>query len=178
MDGLILKVITWAEESNMLRGSDIKTEVLKLTAEYGELITCLNQKGDCRDGIGKCIIQMVIICRMRNINLNDCVSNAESITDKRLVNHRFVMMAATQYLGNLNKNILMHEDIKANMGYLFIYLATLAKISNYSMFDCLEVAYNNLLEKKGIMFDGSFIEETDEKYQTAVTIVKSKKKDD
>ncbi|SFE11178.1 hypothetical protein [Nitrosomonas sp. Nm166] len=178
MDGLILKVITWAEDSNMLRGSDLKTEVLKLTAEYGELISCLNQNGDCRDGIGKCVIQMVIICRMRNINLNDCVINAEAITDKRIVNRRFVMMTATQYLGGLNRNILMREDIKANMGYLFIYLAALARVFNYSVLDCLEVAYNNLLEKKGIMFDGSFIEETDEKYQTAVSILKSKKTDD
>ncbi len=178
MDGLILKVITWAEETNIVRGSDLKTETIKLTAEYGELISCLNKDSDCRDGIGKCIIQMVIMCRMQNITLNDCVTNTKEITDKRIINRRFVMMTATQYLGGLNKNILMKQNIKENMGYLFVYLIALTEVFNYSVRDCLELAYNNLLAKKGIMFDGSFIEETDEKYQTAVSILKSKKTDD
>ena len=176
MDGIIQQVIAWAEDANMLKGSDSKTETLKLTAEYGELVECLNKQADCRDGIGKCIIQMVIICRMRNIILNDCIVDIKELTDKRIINRRFVMMMATQYLGKLNRNILDHEDLRVNMGYLFIYLASLTKIFNYSLRECLEVAHNDVIKNKGIMFDGNFIEETDEKYQTALTVLKSKKK--
>lgn len=175
MEGIILKVINWAEDTNIIKGSDLRDEALKLTSEYGDLISYLNQKADCRYNIGKCLIGMVIICRMRNLFLNDCLLNIDEITDKRIVNRRFVMMTATQYLGKLNKNILKYEDIKFNMGYLFIYLAALTRILNYSLRECIETAYNNLIKTKGIMFDGNFIKETEENYQIAIAVLKPKK---
>ena len=175
MEGLILKVISWAEDTNIIKGSDLRNEALKLTSEYGDLVSCLNQQKDCRDNIGRCLIGMVIICRMRNIFLNDCVLNIKEITDKRIVNRRFVMMTATQYLGRLSRNILKYEDIKFNMGYLFIYLAALTRILDYSLRECIETAYNNLIKTRGIIFDGNFIAETEENYQMAIAVLKPKK---
>lgn len=35
-------------------------EVLKLTSGYGELVGCLDENKDCRDGIGKRLIETVL----------------------------------------------------------------------------------------------------------------------
>lgn len=175
MERLIHKVITWAEESNIVNGSDLKTETLKLVAEFGEMACSINRVKECRKRIGKCIIRMIIICRMRNISLDDCLELTQEITEKRVTNRRYVLKIMTQHLGKFTHNIVMDEDIGANMGYLFIYLTALTKILHYSLRDCLEIAYSDVTAHKGVMFDGTFIKETDERYETAVTILKSKK---
>lgn len=59
-----------------------------------------------------------------------------------------------------------------NMGYFLIYLTALTKILHYSPGECLSMAYNELKKRKGIIFDGAFIKETDERYQNAVAILK------
>ncbi|SFF16586.1 hypothetical protein [Nitrosomonas sp. Nm166] len=178
MERLIHKVINWAEESNIVNGSDLKTETLKLVAEFGEMACSINRVKECRKIIGNLMIIMIIICRMKNISLYDCLEFTQEITEKRVTNRRFVLKIMTQHLGKLTHNIIMNEDIGTNMGYLLIYLTALTKILRYSLRDCLEIAYNDIAFQRGVMFDGTFINETDEKYDTAVAILKSQKPDE
>ncbi|SFF10492.1 MazG-like family protein [Nitrosomonas sp. Nm166] len=172
MNRLIHQVISWAEETNLVHGSDLKTETLKLVVEFGRIAELSYKIDDCCDGIGKCIAEMVIICRMKNVSLNECLEHTQEISDVRIKNLQYVLILMAKYLGNLANNIVMNEDIHINMGYFLIYLTALTRILHYSPGKCLSMAYNELKKRKGIIFDGTFIKETDEKYQNAVAILK------
>ena len=172
MDALIHKVITWAEETNIVNGSDLKTEALKLVSEFGELSNSINKVLECRKQIGKFMVGMIIICRMKKISLNECLEFTQEITEQRVKNRRYVLTIMTQHLAKLAHNIVKQEEIKINMGYLLIYVICLTEILNYSLTECLEIAYNDITSKKGVMFNGSFINETDERYKTAVSVLK------
>jgi hypothetical protein len=180
MEGLIQKVITCAEERNLVNESDIKTETLKLISKFGEVANSIlnshdNHIEDCRNFIGRSLVGMIVICRMRNISFYECLKLTQEINDHQITNPTHVMTVIFKEVGDLSKNIASKKDIKTEMGYLLIYVTVLTKIFHYSIHECLEIGYNHLKTQKGIVFDGVFIEETDEKYAQAVAILNSSK---
>lgn len=177
MENIIPNIINWAEKSNRILGSDLKTETLKLVSELSELSCCINKVGKCPRQVGICLIRMIIICRMKNISLLDCIDFTEEITEKRITNRRYALKEMNRHVGNLTHNILTNKSIKADIGYLLIHLTILTKIVNYSMRDCLLSAYKEISSEKGVMFNGKFIQETDEEYQIAISILNSRDDD-
>ena len=103
MDVLINKVLDWADDRNLIEGSDPKSQCLKLMSEVGELADNINKKQDCRDDIGDCFVVLIIL------------ANKLGMTPKQ----------------------------------------------------CLEHAYNDIKDRKGIMVDGVFIKESDPAYLMA-----------
>ena len=173
MENIIPNIINWAEKSNRILGSDLKTETLKLVSELSELSCCINKVGKCPRQVGICLIRMIIICRMKNISLLDCIDFTEEITEKRITNRRYALKEMNRHVGNLAHNIVMNKSIKADIGYLLIYLTILTRIVHYSMRECLILAFNEISSEKGVMFNGKFIQETDEDYHIAITILNS-----
>ena len=103
MNETINKIIQWANERNLILGSDPKSQALKLMSEVGELADNINKRADCRDDIGDCLVVLTI----------------------------------------------------------------LAEQKGYTMQECLDIAYNDIKDRKGVMLDGCFIKETDEHYESA-----------
>lgn len=100
MQELTQKVLNWAEERNLIKGSDPKSQTLKLMAEAGELADSINKGSDCRDDIGDCLVVLIILAAQKGLTISDC----------------------------------------------------------------LAVAYEDIKNRKGIMFKGCFIEESDARY--------------
>ena len=111
MRDLINKVIDWANDRNLIRGSDAKTQALKLMSEFGELADSINKQKDMRDDIGDCLVVLTIIATQHNLDL----------------------------------------------------------------VDCLEVAYNDIKDRKGVMLDGVFIKDTDPSYQGALSVLAARR---
>lgn len=84
MNNLIDKVIMWADERNLIKGSDPKSQCLKLMSEIGELADNINKKTDVRDDIGDCLVVLTIIAAQHNLNLDECLMMAyDDIKDRK-----------------------------------------------------------------------------------------------
>ena len=94
------KVIDWADERGLLDSDDdsIKSQVLKLGSEYGELADSVAKNGgeDCHDtidAIGDMLVVMIILCDKMGISIESCLESAyNEIKDRKgkLVNGTFI----------------------------------------------------------------------------------------
>ena len=174
MNVLIPNVIRWAEERNIVKGSTLEKETLKLISELGELTKFIDHVDICRNGIGHSLICMIIICRMKNVTLDQCLEFTKNITDERITEPRVALIMIMKYAGKIAERIYTKKEFKAEMGYLLIYLTAFSNSFQLSMRDCLACAFQDIKEDKSIMFDGGLIDDTDARYETAKAIIKSR----
>ena len=66
-----------------------------------------------------------------------------------------------QEAGELSDNICKGRDIRDDIGDMMVVLINIAERNNVSLTECLEVAYNDIKDRKGRMIDGVFVKEAD-----------------
>lgn len=66
-----------------------------------------------------------------------------------------------QEAGELSDNICKGRDIRDDIGDMMVVLINIAERNNVSITECLEVAYNDIKDRKGRMIDGVFVKEAD-----------------
>lgn len=64
-------------------------------------------------------------------------------------------------VGELAGNIARGKDIKDDLGDIIVVLTHIAKLSGTSIQKCIQVAYNDIKDRKGEFINGSFIKESD-----------------
>lgn len=80
------KVVQWAHDRNLVRGSDPKSQLLKTMAELGELADGINKQreSEIADGIGDVVVTLIIIAEMYGMSLPGCLELAyDEIKDRR-----------------------------------------------------------------------------------------------
>jgi len=95
MEELILKIENWAEDRNILSGSNPILQAQKTLEETEELLDAVaeNDKGEIIDAIGDIVVTLVIQCKMNNLCFIDCVESAYNVIKNRtgkLVDGKFV----------------------------------------------------------------------------------------
>ena len=86
-------VIRWAEERNLIKGSNPESQMLKLMEEAGELASDIAKRRDVKDSIGDTLVVLTLIARQFGTNLEECYSLAyNEIKDRkgRMINGTFV----------------------------------------------------------------------------------------
>lgn len=76
--------------------------------------------------------------------------------------------------GELADSINKGSDCRDDIGDCLVVLTILAAQKGYTLKECLEVAYNDIKDRKGIMFDGCFIKSTDAGYEYALAVLESR----
>lgn len=104
MKKLIAKVEQWADDRNLIVGSDPKSQALKLMSEVGELSDSINKDDNCIDDIGDCLVVLTIIAAQQGLTLKQC----------------------------------------------------------------LKYAYNEIKDRQGVMYNGSFIKDSDPRYESVM----------
>lgn len=66
-----------------------------------------------------------------------------------------------QEAGELSDNICKGKDIRDDIGDMMVVLINIAERNSLSLTECLEVAYNDIKDRKGRMIDGVFVKEAD-----------------
>jgi len=56
------------------------------------------------------------------------------------------------------------EEIILEAGDLYVTLVLMLEMYDLSIYECAEAAYKKISTRKGIMFDGVFVKETDKEY--------------
>lgn len=89
------KIAGWANERNLVEGSDPTKQLVKLLEEIGELASGV-AKGNREkviDGIGDAVVVLTILAEQYDINIEDCIDVAwEEIKDRKgkMINGIFV----------------------------------------------------------------------------------------
>lgn len=81
---LILQIIDWHHDRNLIEGSTDKDQALKLLQELGELSDSICRGEDIRDDIGDMLVVMLNIMVRNNLTLKDCLEKAwNDIKDRK-----------------------------------------------------------------------------------------------
>ena len=92
------KIRSWAEDRNLIQGSDPKSQLLKTMEELGELASAVSKSKmeGIIDGIGDVVVTLVIVSAQFNLNFESCVESAyNEIKDRKgkMINGVFVKEA-------------------------------------------------------------------------------------
>ena len=71
-------------------------------------------------------------------------------------------MKLVQEAGELSDSLCKNKDIRDDIGDMMVVLINIMVRNKLTMKDCLEVAYNDIKDRKGKMIDGIFVKEGDE----------------
>ena len=63
--------------------------------------------------------------------------------------------------GELAGNISRGKDVRDDIGDMVVVLINIAERNGHSLGECLQVAYNDIKDRKGRMVDGVFVKEAD-----------------
>jgi len=165
------KVKQWAHDRNLIEGSDSITQYLKLVSELGELADDVNKKQDVRDSIGDCLVVLIIIAEQYNIPFEWPISDSVKLGGKTPRDAVILLSMDVGYLGyTLNYNA-EYNSIKRDLIDCLHRLCITARVHNTTLEECLEHAYNEIKDRRGVMLDGVFIKENDGAYAAAVEIL-------
>ena len=64
-----------------------------------------------------------------------------------------------QEVGELSDNVCKGQDIRDDIGDIMVVLINIMKRNDLSLEECLDVAYNDIKDRKGKMVDGIFVKE-------------------
>ena len=68
-----------------------------------------------------------------------------------------------QEAGELSDNICKGKDIADDIGDMLVVLINIAERNGLTLAQCLEVAWDDIKDRKGMMVDGVFVKEEDAK---------------
>ena len=64
-----------------------------------------------------------------------------------------------QELGELSDNVCKGNDIRDDIGDMLVVMINILARNKLTLDECLEVAYNDIKDRKGKMVDGIFVKE-------------------
>jgi uncharacterized protein YabN with tetrapyrrole methylase and pyrophosphatase domain len=66
-----------------------------------------------------------------------------------------------QEVGELSDNVCKQRDIRDDIGDILVVLSNILERNEITLEECLEIAYNDIKDRKGKMIDGIFVKEAD-----------------
>lgn len=171
------KVKRWAHERNLIEGSNSASQYLKLVSELGELADNINKKQDVRDSIGDCLVVLLILGEQNYVSTSryikcfaDIVHGDVAYRGEQSPKVHFMWLADA--VGRIGRQLSRDRCIGDQIMDCVLRLSDIADLSGgYTLAHCLEHAYNEIKDRRGVMLDGVFIKEDDTAYEAAVELL-------
>lgn len=144
---LTLHVLDWAENRGLLQPEFAEKQYLKILEEVGETARAIlkDDRPAMIDGFGDIAVTFIIF-------------NAQLKCNQEFKFHQIV-----GYYNKINFDDLIRPIYTDWIGSMALYkLQLIAKNYDLILEDCLEVAYNQIKNRKGEIINGTFIKETNE----------------
>ena len=165
---LIAKCSKWSEDRNIIKGSTAIDQSVMLVEELGELGTGIrkNNKELIIDAIGDIVVVLNGMCLQ--LTKEDLQAYSKYIygTDQTEFCIKQDLASLCKSVAVLNTGLSNNpnrvlkdkiHNVLADLNYICIRL-------DLSLSECLEHSYNEIKDRKGIMFNGSFIKSSDKDY--------------
>ncbi|ABL96818.1 conserved phage protein [Burkholderia phage BcepF1] len=176
------RIRQWASDRNLINGSDSKSQFLKLQSEKGELAEAirLGNRDEIIDGIGDASVVLTIIAAQNGIEItNDVIQEEVSYINgivERSQGFVYSFLSLDAQIGRLGDAIAKGQDVNAPIMKSILELQFLAQMYHVQMgveaaksyAFALENAWNDIKDRKGVMYNGVFVKSTDERYESIV----------
>ena len=168
MNDLILKIEQWANERNLIDGCTPLDQSMKLFSEFGELADAVgkNDLEGIKDGIGDVFVVLTIMCRQNNYSIGEATH-----TDKYISSIIDVKRTIVYILTDIVDWVDWFEHLDVNL--VLSGLEKVAKHYDLTLQECVEHSYNEIKDRKGVMYNGQFVKSTDSQYESILEKLKS-----
>ena len=157
MNELIAKIEKWAHERNIINGSKPIDQAMKLFSEFGELADNVGKGRDCRDDIGDVFVVLTIMSAQLGIKTNALNQSSDIYDLKSAVASLGVELS---YFA-INQSEVWLNDAVRNLN-------SISELSGHTLEECVQIAYDDIKDRKGIMSGGIFIKESDPVYAQVI----------
>lgn len=162
MNKLIAKIEQWAEDRNIIKGSKPIDQAMKLFSEFGELADNVGKGRDCRDDIGDVFVVLTIMAKQEGLRI-DLALNFSGIGVGSLKH-------GVAGLGYCLTDFVNNPD-QAALTVCLEALDAVCYEARVKLEECIQIAYNDIKDRKGLMFNGVFIKQSDPAYASVVASI-------
>ena len=163
MNELIQKIEQWASDRNIIKGSKPIDQAMKLFSEFGELTDNVGKGRDIKDDCGDIFVVLTVIAKQVNHSLTqlnfDVLQWAEGDSKELVLVLNNTLSELVGYAHNAN---FFH------IGLFKRAINTLNAIAcnhKTTLKECVQVAYDDIKDRAGVMHNGVFVKSTDPQYE-------------
>lgn len=178
LNELISKIEQWAEDRNIIKGSKPINQAMKLFSEFGELADNVGKGRDCRDDIGDVFVVLTIICKqiangameaVCDKDFNNYIDYVDSQNSKNQSCLKKLVYFLNRDLHSFVSSILYtYHSFEDDLKLCINCLEKICEINKYSLEECVQIAYDDIKDRKGLMHNGVFIKESDPAYASVI----------
>ena len=172
MQELIKKIEQWAEDRNIINGSKPIDQAMKLFSEFGELADNVGKGRDCRDDIGDVFVVLTIICKHVGKSISEVKIKYHYIDQENKYSVYDIMHELCSFIDHVESGWLD----SGSLGSVLSLLQNIAYIIDATLEECVQIAYNDIKDRKGVMYNGVFIKESDPAYQDILDNIEADKR--
>lgn len=153
LNQLTANIVGWANDRNLIEGSDFRAQCIKLGEELGETAEAFEYSniGATKDGIGDCYVVATIMA----VQLGGSITRARE--DVPIVSAFGSLAVFGRVCGAVARG-----KKKDALDFLAMFINTLESEANDNGIDlteCVVLAWETIKDRKGRMVDGVFIKE-------------------
>jgi hypothetical protein len=163
---LVPLIHQWAKEREIYEKLTPFDELLKTHEEVGELIKACydNDKPAIQDSIGDVMITMINYCYFIELDAIEYIKQAVDLsvtgyyTISYVINaHNALGRLISLYMWNEGKEISKPSGLRVFS--ILHYLNCIAHLEGTTLEECLNIAYNEIKNRKGKIINGNFIKD-------------------
>lgn len=166
MKELINNIEQWATDRNIIDGSKPIDQAMKLFSEFGELADHVgnNEIDKLRDDIGDVFVVLTIMAKQTNtLFTTENMKPSEEL--KPVKEHVGILnMSLGAFVAGCHSNTVIYGWLKDAI----CELKSIASIIGTTLEECVEEAYNDIKDRKGVLYEGVFIKESNPAYKDAL----------
>jgi len=167
MNELIAKIEQWAEDRNIIKGSKPIDQAMKLFSEFGELADNVGKGRDCRDDVGDVFVVLTIMSAQHHHSISDHLSSCGKGYNLK----GEVVDLCENLVIFASANCLEYEKEQEALSMAICLLESIALQNMSSLEECVQIAYNDIKDRKGLMHNGVFIKESDPAYASVIASI-------
>ena len=168
LKGLVALIEQWAEDRNIINGTQPIDQSMKLFEEFGELAKNVAKGRDIKDDVGDVFVVLTNLCKQCNRSISDYLDKEKYIASGIKVDVAFLGSElgaiATELYNNRGEDYFPEYAV----GFAVMRLKNIATQGGTTLEECVETAYNDIKDRVGVVINGTYIKSTDEAYQDAL----------
>ena len=167
MKELILKIEQWAEDRNIIKGAKPLDQVMKLLSEHGELSDHVgnNELDKVFDDVGDVFVVLTVIAKQCNLSIYNHsdvkLKHSGLKVDVAFLTSELAAIATEVYEWDDNSSYFPEYALNHSVARL----RSIAEQVGLTLEYCVEQAYNDIKDRKGVLFNGVFIKESSPAYK-------------
>ena len=164
---LVPLIHQWAKERGIFDNSTPFNQLLKTHEEVGELIKACydNDRPAIQDAIGDVMVTLINYCYFKEVDFIPIIRKSLKRQNTTRVSLWFIALQVNRSL-----NSLIFDEARCNVFDTLEYISftvcemlkplnRLALLEDTTLEECLNIAYNEIKDRKGIIINGKFIKD-------------------